>query len=76
MTALFFFRKGLGRLRNRQHPTVSEFTGVKAPKFDILRYRNTDAMKAIRTTELKMPDTVGLSPTLTQKLTHFHSRWK
>ena len=72
MTALFFYRKGLGRLRNRQDPTFSEFTGPKAPKFDNLRYRNTDAMKAFRTREMKMPDIVGLSPTLTQKLTHFH----
>ena len=28
--------------------------------------------KAFRTIELKMPDIVGLSPILTQKLTHFH----
>jgi len=29
-------------------------------------------MKAFRTTELKMPDIVGLSSILTQKLAHFH----
>jgi hypothetical protein len=35
-------------------------------------YRNTDAMKAFKTTELKMLDIVRLSSILTQKLAHFH----
>jgi hypothetical protein len=51
---------------------VSDFTGVKHQNFDTLGYRNTDTMKAFKTTELKMPDIVRLSSILTQKLTHFH----
>jgi hypothetical protein len=43
-----------------------------APKDTEKQWEITDAMKAFRTTELQIPDIVGLSSILTQKLTHFH----
>ena len=66
---------GAAPLTRRRACSDRSMTGKprkRPPKNTGIQSEITGAMKAFRTTEVKMPDIVGLFSTLTQKLTQFH----
>lgn len=63
-------------LRRRRAGSDRSMTGEtrkRPPKNTEKQAGIRDTKKAFKTTELKMPDIVGLFSILTQKLTHFHT---